>query len=76
MKKKSFGNGKIICREGDPAGHMFFIQEGSAEAFITVNGEKIQVGDFKENSFFGEMSYVLNKPRTATVIAKEKTKGA
>jgi CRP/FNR family cyclic AMP-dependent transcriptional regulator len=43
---------------------------GSVKAFVkNPQGRQVQVHEFKEGAFFGEISILTGKPRSATLIA-------
>ena len=73
MPLKVFKKGETICNEETCGTEMYIILSGRVKVYITINNEKIEVGDFKEDEFFGEMSLLLDEPRSATVEAFEKT---
>ncbi len=73
MSLKVFNEDEMVCTQASGGNEMYIILSGRVKVYITINNEKIEVGDFKEDEFFGEMSLLLDEPRSATVIAVEKT---
>ena len=61
--------GKVLARQGETGREFFVIVEGSAEA----TRGRTPVGVLGPGSFFGEMSLLERKPRTATVTTLEPT---
>jgi membrane protein len=64
---RNVGADEIIFREGEPGKSMFFILWG-AVSIIKKNHVIRVLGD---EEYFGEMSMLLNVPRTATAVAIE-----
>jgi len=62
--------GRTLTRQGDLGREFFIIVDGKAE--VTRNGHRIAV--LGPGSFFGEMSLLDKRPRTATVTAMEPTR--
>ncbi len=73
MSLKVFNEGEIVCTQASGGNEMYIILSGRVKVYIKINDENIEVGDFKEDEFFGEMSLLLDEPRSATVMAVEKT---
>lgn len=68
---KRFGRGDFIFRQGDAPGAMYILLEGALS--IVVDGVTLAtVNEF--GSFVGEISFLLNKPRVADVVASADTK--
>jgi hypothetical protein len=66
----SFTAGDIIITEGEPGSSLFVLTMGSAKAFVrNQTGKHIMVRELREGDFFGEISILSGKPRTATVTA-------
>lgn len=66
---------EIIVPQGRAGYGFFIIAEGKAEAFIKhEDSSKIVVNTFGPADFFGEMALLDGGPRTATVLATEKTR--
>ncbi len=57
--------GKVLCREGEPAQEFFVIIEGEAE--VTRQGRRLST--LSDGDFFGEIALIEDIPRTATVTA-------
>lgn len=67
----SFVPGDILILEGDPGESLFVITSGVVRAFVRQkDGKNKLVREMGEGSFFGEISVLSGKPRTATVTAK------
>ncbi len=59
--------GSVIFSEGDPGGTMYHLLKG--EVGIYKNHQELAT--LKKGAFFGEMSYLLGEPRSASAMAKE-----
>ena len=67
-KIKEFNKGDIICREGDEGHSLFLLLQGDLSVSINSFADENQnVGYISKGSFFGEMSLLEKKPRTASV---------
>jgi hypothetical protein len=70
MELLSFEPGDIIITEGEPGDSLFVLTTGAVKAFIrNPTGRHVLVREMGEGSFFGEISILTGKPRTATVTA-------
>lgn len=64
----SFEPGDIVVSEGQPGDSLFVLTTGALKAFVRdQTGRNVPVRDMPEGSFFGEVSILSGKPRTATV---------
>jgi hypothetical protein len=64
----SFEPGDIVVSEGQPGDSLFVLTTGALKAFVRdQTGRNVPVRDMPEGSFFGEVSILSEKPRTATV---------
>ena len=57
--------GKVLCREGEPAMEFFVIIDGEVE--VTRGGRRLST--LRDGEFFGEIALFEDMPRTATVTA-------
>jgi len=70
LKLLTFEPGDILVTEGAPGGSLFILTTGRVKAFVkNARGESIKVHELTEGSFFGEISVLTGKPRTATLTA-------
>ena len=65
--ERLFGAGEIVVKQGDPAGSMFVVSSG--ELRVVIDPNDTEVARHGPGSFFGEMSLLTGRPRTATVTA-------
>lgn len=70
---RRFAAGEIIIREGDEGQHVYLIMEGRVKVLKQYQGRQAVLASLGVGESFGEMSLVEDKPRSATVIAVEKT---
>lgn len=67
---KSFARGAIIAAEGSPRGGWYILLSGRVAVFK----QDRQVSEFSMRGMvFGEISSILSRPRTATLVAIEPT---
>lgn len=67
--------GALLFRQGDAGDAMFLIEAGRVRVYITDEaGEEVTLAELAHGDFFGEMSLVEGKPRTANVRAVEDTR--
>jgi len=63
---KAFMKDEIIVKEGDKSKEFFILVEGKVGVF---KGDKKLTEFDKEGTILGELSMILNKPRTASMKA-------
>jgi cAMP-dependent protein kinase regulator len=66
----TFDRGQVIIREGEPGNSLYMLTSGTVKAFMKREGKQIPISELDEGAFFGEVSILTGKPRTATVVAK------
>ncbi len=66
----TFEPGDILVAEGAPGDSLFILSTGSVKAFVrNPKGHYVRVHTLVEGDFFGEISVLTGKPRTATLVA-------
>lgn len=69
-----FSAGDIILREGERSTDLWVIGKGHAQAVSTDGqGGRVTLNVFRDGDYFGEMSFIDNEPRSATVEAQTDT---
>ena len=68
---RSYDEGDIIVTEGEPGSSLFLIVGGSVKVFTrSDDGGNLQLAELGPGDFFGEVSLLSGKPRTATITAR------
>lgn len=68
---RSFSTDETIVREGDPGLSLFLIEEGTVEVVTRDQaGQPLILGQMGAGEFFGEVSVLTGRPRTATIVAR------
>ncbi|MGM0601101.1 MAG: cyclic nucleotide-binding domain-containing protein [Candidatus Rifleibacteriota bacterium] len=62
----NFSKGDLVFKQGDPGNHLYYITQGKYE--ILVDNTQVSTLD-PDDVFVGEMSFLLNNHRSATVRA-------
>lgn len=63
--------GQVLFREGDSGREMFVIQAGKVRLTRTIRGQEKLLAEIGAGEFFGEMSIINDKPRTASAVVIE-----
>ncbi|PIE02264.1 MAG: hypothetical protein CSA81_07805 [Acidobacteria bacterium] len=67
---RSYEPGEIIFTEGEPGHSLMVLASGSLRVYVkNKDARNEQVRTLEEGAFFGEISLLTGKPRTATIIA-------
>ena len=68
---RAYGEGDIIVTEGEVGSSLFLIVSGEVKVFTRgARGEHVPLAELGPGDFFGEVSLLTGKPRTATITAK------
>jgi CRP-like cAMP-binding protein len=68
---REFARGTVLFHEGDPGREMFVIQEGRVTISKRVGEVEKILSTLGRGDFFGEMSILCNRPRSATATVAE-----
>lgn len=63
--------GQVLFREGEPGKEMFVIQSGKVRLVRNIRGQDKLLAELGAGEFFGEMSIINDKPRTASATVIE-----
>jgi cAMP-dependent protein kinase regulator len=65
---EKFPLGATVLQEGASGDSLYIVKKGEVEVFTsTPQGAKVSLGRLKEGDFFGEISLLTGRPRTASV---------
>ena len=71
--RRRFKPGERIVNEGDAAVGLYLVKSGEVKVYKTVKNKLIELATLPEGSFFGELTLLKERKRSATVIAIEYT---
>lgn len=72
MHKESHPAGASIIRQGEPGDKFYLIKEGTVEVSVADGPSSPPLAILGPGQFFGEMALLENKPRNATVTARNR----
>jgi CRP-like cAMP-binding protein len=73
MEIVTFESLSVAIREGDPGDAMFLILEGELRVRVIRRGKESILATLKAGDFFGEISILDEGPRSADVLANERS---
>jgi tetratricopeptide (TPR) repeat protein len=76
MDLEQHREGDIIITEGEPGSSMYVIASGEVKVYTRGTAQKggsVYLAKLGEGDFFGEVSVLTGKPRTATITASQPT---
>src|SRR3989304_10355283 len=74
VKKKEYKTGETIFKENEDGTSMYVIRKGEVKACKAApDGELMTLTMMKDGDIFGEMSFLDESPRSATIIAISNT---
>ena len=74
LEPRTLAPGEVIVRQGDPAGPMFLIEEGSVRVVREDNGKRAYLASLGAGDYFGEVAALSGVARGATVEAVTATR--
>lgn len=75
MEVESHDEGSVVITEGEPGSSMYIIASGEVKVYTRGTGStgSVYLARLGEGDFFGEVSVLTGKPRTATITASQRT---
>ncbi|MGK2856713.1 MAG: cyclic nucleotide-binding domain-containing protein [Thermoanaerobaculia bacterium] len=74
MELEQFNEGDIVIAEGEPGSALYVIVHGAMKVYGKgPRGDSVYLANLSDGDFFGEVSVLTGKPRTATITASEKS---
>lgn len=73
MEPRHFEAGEFICREGEPGKSLFVVHKGLLEVLLSRPEGVVSVALLREGDIIGELSVLVNEPRSADVVARTPT---
>jgi hypothetical protein len=73
MEVETHEEGSVIINEGDPGTSMYVIAAGEVKVYTRSIKGTLFLARLGEGDFFGEVSVLSGKPRTATITASQRT---
>ena len=72
MDLEQHEEGSVIISEGEPGSSMYVIARGEVKVFTrSASGSTVYLARLGEGDFFGEVSVLTGRPRTATITASQ-----
>ena len=71
---KVFRQGEVIFKQGDPGEHMYIIQSGKVEVYLSSPKGDQTLAYYGPGDFFGEMAIIDKASRSANCRAAEETR--
>ena len=72
MEVETHDEGSVIINEGDPGTSMYVIASGAVKVYTRGTTGTLYLAQLGEGDFFGEVSVLTGKPRTATITAAQR----
>jgi len=72
-ERLTFDEGQVLFQQGDPGDAAYIVLEGAADVLIETGKGPVKVANLGRNAVVGEIAILCDVPRTATVVAQQKT---
>jgi NTE family protein len=69
MQRRRFAAGEVICRQGDVGESLFIIERGIMQVTVQGGNRPQTIARLRRGEVLGELSLIIDEPRTATVTA-------
>lgn len=69
LERRFAPKGQVVIREGEYGQDAYLVQSGEVSVFITKDGEDVELARLGAGQIVGEMAFVFDAPRTASVRA-------
>ena len=74
LHQRTFSEGEIVFRKGDPGLGMYIIRDGGVSIYNEFSDfSRVKIADLSSGDFFGEISLLNDSPRSATVLSTGNT---
>lgn len=73
MIERVYAPGELICADGSEGTEMYVVKSGKVRVFKMMNAEKVELGLIGANNILGELSFLLQSKRTASIEAVEES---
>ncbi len=73
MELEQHREGDVIISEGEAGSSMYVIASGEVKVYTRGAGKSVYLAKLGDGDFFGEVSVLTGKPRTATITASQPT---
>lgn len=74
MVLEQFNEGDVVIAEGEPGSALYVIVNGTVKVYGKGPlGDSVYLANLNEGDFFGEVSVLTGKPRTATITAAQRS---
>lgn len=71
--KASYQSDEVVFEEGFEGHSMYVVIQGSFEVYRTISGRKVHIADIHSGDHFGEIALIANRPRSASIRAREQS---
>lgn len=69
--KASYKAGDVVFEEGFEGHSMYVVVQGCFEVYRVISGKTVHIADIGQGEHFGEIALIANRPRSASVRARE-----
>mmetsp|Transcript_20670 Transcript_20670/g.29064 ORF Transcript_20670/g.29064 Transcript_20670/m.29064 type:complete len:382 (-) Transcript_20670:117-1262(-) len=76
LQVKSYNDGEVVIKQGEPGEAFFLVESGDLVCKQTPEGasDAVEVGNLSSGDYFGERALLTNEPRAADVVSSGASK--